>query len=349
MLDSQPVTDPAQADAVAKLRTWQAGRRAAGGDRRPARKTYRHADAIRHLRRVVAAAGRGEFRPGLGDDLYAALVDALQINESPSGGQNGAARRRRRPNQGQAHKGSSFQYGWWGYVDKDLRAVLGDPVAGGLGRDLLRRRRPGRAAGRRCSSTLGRGRGRAGHHRLPGRRALRGRRPVVRRHDHPVAARRHHATTRSPGRTGPPTSRWCRSRRSRGDDIANLAQGRTASASSTQFLGQLTPAAAVDGDPTTRWSSWWTRQPVDHGRPRRGPHGRPGRSCAGRRRTAARTGSRSPTDGSTWQPVFTATTGNGGIDNVTFAPVTARYVRMVGVDRATAYGYSLWEFEAYPK
>jgi hypothetical protein len=34
----------------------------------------------------------------------------------------------------QAHKGSAFQYGWWGYVDKDLHAVLGEPVQGGLGR-----------------------------------------------------------------------------------------------------------------------------------------------------------------------------------------------------------------------
>jgi hypothetical protein len=39
--------------------------------------------------------------------------------------------------------------------------------------------------------------------------------------------------------------------------------------------------------------------------------------------------------------------GNGGVDNVTFAPVSARYVRMAGVARGTGYGYSLWEIEAY--
>jgi hypothetical protein len=33
----------------------------------------------------------------------------------------------------QGHKGSSFQLGWWSYVDKDLRAVLGRSVAGGFG------------------------------------------------------------------------------------------------------------------------------------------------------------------------------------------------------------------------
>ena len=36
--------------------------------------------------------------------------------------------------EGATHKGSSFQSGWWSYVDKDLRAVLGRPVAGPLDR-----------------------------------------------------------------------------------------------------------------------------------------------------------------------------------------------------------------------
>jgi hypothetical protein len=31
-----------------------------------------------------------------------------------------------------SHAGSSFQYGWWSYVHKDLRAVLGEPVQGPL-------------------------------------------------------------------------------------------------------------------------------------------------------------------------------------------------------------------------
>ena len=33
-----------------------------------------------------------------------------------------------------AHAGSSFQYGWWSYVDKDIRAVLGESVQGPLAR-----------------------------------------------------------------------------------------------------------------------------------------------------------------------------------------------------------------------
>ena len=61
----------------------------------------------------------------------------MQINESPSGGQQGdLSGLPSSANEAQTHKGSSFQYGWWGYVSKDVRAVLGDPVAG-----RLRRRR----------------------------------------------------------------------------------------------------------------------------------------------------------------------------------------------------------------
>ncbi|WP_246184079.1 beta-1,3-glucanase family protein [Pandoraea anhela] len=37
----------------------------------------------------------------------------------------------------------------------------------------------------------------------------------------------------------------------------------------------------------------------------------------------------------------------GGVDDFTFPTITARYVRMVGQKRATAYGYSLYEIEVY--
>ena len=39
--------------------------------------------------------------------------------------------------------------------------------------------------------------------------------------------------------------------------------------------------------------------------------------------------------------------GDGGVDDVNFAPVQARYVRFVGGRPATQYGYSLWDFEVY--
>lgn len=52
-------------------------------------------------------------------------------------------------------------------------------------------------------------------------------------------------------------------------------------------------------------------------------------------------------DASTWTDVYSTTTGNGGIDDISFSPVSARYVRMLGVQRGTGYGYSLYEFSVY--
>ncbi|MGI5211825.1 DUF4038 domain-containing protein [Plantactinospora sp. CA-290183] len=51
-------------------------------------------------------------------------------------------------------------------------------------------------------------------------------------------------------------------------------------------------------------------------------------------------------DDRTWTTAFSTTTGDGGIDDVSLA-ATARYVRVYATQRATAWGYSLWEFEIY--
>ncbi|GGF91945.1 hypothetical protein GCM10010912_41170 [Paenibacillus albidus] len=52
-------------------------------------------------------------------------------------------------------------------------------------------------------------------------------------------------------------------------------------------------------------------------------------------------------DAANWTPVYSTTSGQGGWETITFNPVQARYVRMYGTERATQYGYSLWEFEVY--
>jgi hypothetical protein len=54
-------------------------------------------------------------------------------------------------------------------------------------------------------------------------------------------------------------------------------------------------------------------------------------------------------DNSTWRTVWSTGTGDGGVDNDTFAPTTVRYVRMTGVNRGTSYGYSLYELEVYAR
>src|SRR5690554_5249632 len=51
-------------------------------------------------------------------------------------------------------------------------------------------------------------------------------------------------------------------------------------------------------------------------------------------------------DGSKWSDVFTTTSGNGGIDDLSVNG-NGRYVRMLGTERGTKFGYSLWEFEVY--
>ncbi len=49
-------------------------------------------------------------------------------------------------------------------------------------------------------------------------------------------------------------------------------------------------------------------------------------------------------DGSTWTTIYSTTTGTGGVQTL---PVngSGRYVRMYGTQRATQWGYSLWEFQ----
>lgn len=49
---------------------------------------------------------------------------------------------------------------------------------------------------------------------------------------------------------------------------------------------------------------------------------------------------------STWTEIYRTTTGNGGVDDLAVNG-QGRYVRLTGVTRATAYGFSLWEFEVY--
>jgi hypothetical protein len=308
-------------------------------------KVYAHADAIRIFDAWWPLLVSGQFQPALGDGLYGALVDAMQINESPSGGQNG-------PGSGlpgslsaaQAHKGSSFQHGWWGYVDKDIRAVLGDPVAGGLGRAYC-----GNGVLSACRSmllaTLGSAGGQAASTVYPG-------------DEHCAAGDQWCADailqSALGGITAPLTAWQNRPTYQqvvsfparRGQDITNLAQGRPVSASGSQLFY---PAGnAVDGDPTTRWgSSWADNQQIT--------------VDLGSTKTVGRTILRWESaygrsyridvsvDGGTWTAAWSTTTGNGGVDNNAFTPVNARYVRMQGVQRATSYGYSLWEFEVYAR
>ncbi|MEU7060817.1 penicillin acylase family protein [Streptomyces sp. NPDC046197] len=121
VVNSSAVTDPTAAAAVNKLQAW-----VAAGARRTetssGSKTYADADAIRILDAWWPLLVKAEFEPGLGTDVYTAFTGSLPVDESPSAGHGPTG----------AHAGSSFQFGWWSYVDKDIRAVLGEPVQGPL-------------------------------------------------------------------------------------------------------------------------------------------------------------------------------------------------------------------------
>lgn len=123
VVNSSPVTDSTAAAAVSKLRTWLS----AGGRRTETSagsKTYADADAIRILDAWWPLLVKAEFEPGLGSDLYTAMTNNLPVDESPSAAHGPTG----------SHAGSAFQYGWWSYVDKDIRAVLGESVQGPLAR-----------------------------------------------------------------------------------------------------------------------------------------------------------------------------------------------------------------------
>ncbi|MBB5869063.1 beta-glucanase (GH16 family) [Allocatelliglobosispora scoriae] len=127
-------------------------------------------------------------------------------------------------------------------------------------------------------------------------------------------------------------------------DLVLLSQGKPATASSVEAVG--TPAsAAVDGNTGTRWASafsdpQWIQVDL-------------GASSAISQvvlnwEPAYATGFRIEvsTNGTTWTPIYTTTTGTGGIQTLAVTG-TGRYVRMYGTARATAYGYSLWEFQVF--
>ncbi|WP_194891860.1 discoidin domain-containing protein [Catenulispora pinisilvae] len=133
---------------------------------------------------------------------------------------------------------------------------------------------------------------------------------------------------------GPPGS-------SNGSCADNAALNRPATASSEENA-DFPASAAVDGNTGTRWSSQFSDPQwlqVDLGTSQA--------ICGVTLNWEAAYGKayqiQTSDDGTTWTTVYSTTTGAGGVENLTVSG-TGRYVRMYGTQRATAYGYSLWEF-----
>ncbi|WP_051760709.1 discoidin domain-containing protein [Herbidospora cretacea] len=123
-----------------------------------------------------------------------------------------------------------------------------------------------------------------------------------------------------------------------------LSRSRPVTVSSTE-AGANVAANAVDGNTATRWSSlyadpqWIT---VDLGQTRSISRVRLQWEAAYGRQYRVETSN----DNSSWTVVNTQTAGDGGVDDLAVTG-TGRYVRIYGTQRATAWGYSLWEFDVY--
>ncbi|WP_082801624.1 ThuA domain-containing protein [Herbidospora cretacea] len=126
---------------------------------------------------------------------------------------------------------------------------------------------------------------------------------------------------------------------------ALLSRSRPVTASSVEPGSAHVAANAVDGNTGTRWGSayadpqWIT---VDLGQSRSITRVRLQWEAAYGRQYRVET---SP-DNATWTTVSTQTASDGGVDDLTVTG-TGRYVRIHGTQRATAWGYSLWEFDVY--
>ncbi|HEY0195508.1 MAG TPA: discoidin domain-containing protein [Kofleriaceae bacterium] len=125
----------------------------------------------------------------------------------------------------------------------------------------------------------------------------------------------------------------------------NLALHKTATASTVQG-GGLEAALATDGNLTTRWASTavdanWLQ--VDFGAPQAFNTVVLHWEAA----YAAQYLIQYSNDAATWSTAASNTAGHGGVETVAFPTVTGRYMRMLGQVRGSAYGYSLWEIEAY--
>ncbi len=144
------------------------------------------------------------------------------------------------------------------------------------------------------------------------------------------------AAARNPATTTRTTAATC--------GTTNLALNKTATASSTES-GAYPASDAVDGNTGTRWSSAFSDPQwleVDLG----SSQSICGVTLNWEAAYATSFQIQTSADGSNWTSIYSTTSGTGGTQNLTVTG-TGRYIRMYGTARATAYGYSLWEFGVY--
>jgi beta-glucanase (GH16 family) len=124
----------------------------------------------------------------------------------------------------------------------------------------------------------------------------------------------------------------------------NLAQGKPTTASSVENAGTAA-SAATDGNTGTRWSSafsdpQWLQ--VDLG----ATHTINKVTLNWEAAYAKAFQIQTSNNGTSWTTVYSTTTGAGGNQTLSVSG-SGRYVRMNGTQRATRWGYSLWEFQVF--
>jgi hypothetical protein len=127
----------------------------------------------------------------------------------------------------------------------------------------------------------------------------------------------------------------------------NLALNKPVTVSSSENAGAFPPAAAVDGNTGTRWSSGFSDAQwiqIDLGSAQ--TIGRVVLNWETAYGKAYQIQTAAAAAGP-WTTIFSTSTGDGGIDDLTNLSGSGRYVRMNGISRATQWGYSLWEMEVY--
>ena len=125
----------------------------------------------------------------------------------------------------------------------------------------------------------------------------------------------------------------------------DIAQGKPTTASSVESGSPHVAVNATDGNAATRWGSLYTDPQwitVDLGQSYDLTRVRLNWEAAFGRAYRIET---SP-DNATWTTRYSTTTGDGGVDDVTLTG-SGRYVRVYGTQRATQWGYSLWDLNVY--
>jgi hypothetical protein len=123
----------------------------------------------------------------------------------------------------------------------------------------------------------------------------------------------------------------------------NLALNRPASASSVES-DRWAAGEAVDGDPDSRWGSGFAEPEwlkVDLGKTWQVTEV----TLRWERAHAVSYRVELSTDGRKWTPVYSTTSGNGGVVDVSAGGAAARFVRVYCVKRVNIYGFSLYEVE----